>query len=93
MKFVKTGVCSGGVKTMKLKFEVTGMTCVALLQFCLTLPVIILNIGYFTKGFKALCHSCFDESASASFPLASAGTGTQKEETKMETILKVEDMK
>ena len=28
----------------------------ALLQFCLTLPVIILNIGYFTKGFKALCH-------------------------------------
>ena len=28
----------------------------ALLQFCLTLPVIVLNIGYFTRGFKALCH-------------------------------------
>ncbi len=28
----------------------------ALLQLCLTLPVIGLNIGYFTRGFKALCH-------------------------------------
>ena len=28
----------------------------ALLQFCLTLPVIVLNMGYYTRGFKALCH-------------------------------------
>ena len=28
----------------------------ALLQLCLTLPVIGLNFGYFTRGFKALCH-------------------------------------
>jgi heavy metal translocating P-type ATPase len=28
----------------------------ALLQLCLTLPVIVLNMGYFTRGIKALCH-------------------------------------
>ena len=28
----------------------------ALLQFCLTLPVIILNQGYYVRGFKALWH-------------------------------------
>ena len=28
----------------------------ALLQFCLTLPVIILNCGYYIRGFKALWH-------------------------------------
>ncbi len=28
----------------------------ALLQFCLTLPVIVLNIGYYTRGLKSLWH-------------------------------------